>query len=135
METNFKHIEHNAQNAPVKDIEWQGQTVETPTTPLMNDDTGKPIILRQFEFQLPPLKAEEMPTAEQFIAVHKTKIMGFLWRDELVPIQEFKCIFSKDNTHAKILVTCQAKAGSTILERPTTIQHTLHNEHTQRNTR
>jgi len=74
---------------------------------------------------LPPLKPEEMPTPQQFIDVHKTKITGFLWRDELVPIQEFKCIFSKDNSECRIFATCQAKPGSTILERPQTIQHHL----------
>jgi len=125
MQNNFKHIEMKAHDSPVENIEWQGETIETPTTPLVSDDTGKPIIMRVFTFKLPPLKPEEMPTTEQFIEVHKTKITGFLWRDELVPIQDFKCIFSKDKTECRIFATCQAKPGSVILEKPQTIQHIL----------
>ena len=123
--SHFKLTEENAPDSPVKDINWEGQSVETETTPLMNDDSGKPIIMRVFEFKLPPLKPEELPTAQQVIDAHKTKLTGFLWRDELVPIQDFKCIFSKDKSHFRIFATCQAKQGSNILERPLTLQHHL----------
>jgi hypothetical protein len=121
----FNIVEENAKNAPVQNINWEGKEVETEGVPLTSDDTGKPIIMRVFTFKLPPLKEEEFPTAQQFINVHKTKLTGFLWRDELVPIQEFKCIFSKDKSECRIFATCQAKAGSTILERPQTLQHTF----------
>ena len=50
MQNNFKHIEMKAHDSPVENIEWQGETIETPTTPLVSDDTGKPIIMRVFLF-------------------------------------------------------------------------------------
>jgi len=122
MNKEFKLIEENAQDAPVKDIEWEGKEVETETTPLMNNDTGKPIILRVFDFNLPSLKPEEFPTKEQLLNFHKSKVTAFLWRDELIPIQDFKLIFSKDKRHFRIFATCQTKAGSTVLERPQVLQ-------------
>lgn len=124
-EKEFKIIEKDAVNSPVKDIQWEGKEIETETTPLANDDSGKPVILRVFDFDLPPMPPEYFPTKEQLINFHKTKITGFLWRDELVPIQEFKCIFSKDKKHFRIFATCQAKLGSTILERPQVLQEIL----------
>jgi len=118
----FKFTEENAADAPVKNIEWEGQEVQTEETPLMNDGSGKPIILRVFDFDLPPLKPEELPTEQQLLNAHKTKLTAFLWRDELVPIQEFKLIFSKDKKHFRIFATCQAKLGSNILEKPQLLQ-------------
>jgi len=118
----FKFTEENAADAPVKDIQWEGQEVQTDETPLMNDGSGRPIILRVFDFDLPPLKPEELPTSEQLLNAHNTKLTAFLWRDELVPIQDFKLVFSKDKKHFRIFATCQAKLGSTILEKPQLLQ-------------
>lgn len=118
----FKLTEENAKDAPVQNLEWEGKEVETEATPLWNDESGKPIILRVFDFDLPPIKAEELPTTEDLIKFHKTKITGFLWRDELVPVEELKAIYSKDKQHFRIFATCQAKPGSTILERPLNLQ-------------
>ena len=123
----FNVTENNAVDAPVQNINWEGKEVETEATPLMNDDTGKPIIMRVFDFDLPPLKEEELPTTAQLIDFHKTKITGFLWRDELVPIQDFKAMFSKDKKHFRIFATCQPKLGSNILERPQVLQKILTN--------
>ena len=124
----FKFTEEDAVNSPVKDIQWEGEQVETEPQVLMNDGTGTPIIMRVFDFNLPPL--EELPNKEQLLAFHKTKITAFLWRDELVPIEEFKLIFSKDKKHFRIFATCQAKQGSTILERPQLLQQYATNKNT-----
>jgi len=128
----FQLTEENAKDSPVQNIEWEGKEVETEATPLMNDESGKPIILRVFDFDLPPIKEGELPTREELINFHKTKITGFLWRDELVPVQEFKAIYSKDKRHFRIFATCQAKAGSTILERPQVLQKIIND--TSKNT-
>jgi hypothetical protein len=128
----FQIIEENAKNSPVQNLNWEGKEVETEATPLWNDDSGKPVILRVFDFDLPPIKEEELPKTEDLIKFHKTKITGFLWRDELVPIQELKAIYSKDKQHFRIFATCQAKAGSTILERPQVLQKII-NANTSKN--
>lgn len=97
---------------------WHGQDLITADVPVNNDGSGKPIVMRVFEFQLPPLKPEEMPTNEQLIEANKTKVTAFLWRDELVPVMDYRCVIDKDGRGFKIFATCQAKAGSAILETP-----------------
>lgn len=104
-------------------IEWEGAHKETDLHPIHNEGGGKPIILRTFDFDLPPM--ENLPTNQQLLEANKTKITTFLWKDELVPIQEFKCVKSKDGRHFRIFATCQAKAGSVILEEPKLIQDLL----------
>ncbi len=121
----FNVIEENAIDAPVKDINWEGQEVQTDGFLLKNDGTGKAVILRVFDFTLPPLKAEEIPSDEELLRFHKSKLTAFLWRDELVPVQEFKIVMDNDMTHYKIFATCQAKAGSVILDRPELLQTAL----------
>ncbi len=74
--------------------EWTGSKQQTDEHILENKGNGKPIILRQFEFSLPP--GTPTPTKDDILGVHKTKIMGFLWKDELTLIQEPKVVFNED---------------------------------------
>lgn len=101
-----------------------GAQLETDQTPLVSDGSGKPIIMRMFDFQLPP-GLEKTPGEDELIHAHKSTITTILWRDELVPIADWKVVFAKDNLSFKIFVTCQPKAGSTILDRPQLIQHAI----------
>lgn len=110
------------------DYEWEGSSVQTDMTLLANDGTGNKVILRVFDFDLPPMKLEERPSVDQLLAVHKTKLTAFLWRDELVPVEKFKLVFSPDNKHFRIFATCQAKAGSVILNEPEVLQHLMHGQ-------
>lgn len=126
MKEPFQITEH-VKDAPVETLNWEGQEVQTNTVPLVNDGSGKSIILRVFDFTLPPLKPEEIPTSEELIRIHKTALTGFLWRDELVPVQDFKLVMNKDMLHFKIFATCQAKAGSVILDRPELLQDIMNN--------
>ena len=105
--------------------EWEGADMQTDSVPLANDGSGKPIILRTFDFDLPPLEKENFPTKQQLLDFHYSKIIAFLWRDELVPCQKLKLMFSKDKKHFRIFATCQAKVGSNILEVPELIQNKL----------
>lgn len=121
-----KKFKIKAESPHTKDeIEWEGEETETDQVALVNDPKGKPIVMRIFDFDLPPLPPEQFPTAEQLLSVHKSKITAFLWRDELVPIYEPKLIFSKDKLHFRIFSTCQAKSGSVILEKPESLQNYL----------
>jgi hypothetical protein len=104
-------------------IEWEADHQETDTVPLVNKGNGKPIIMRMFEFTLPPM--EKVPTNQQLLEAHKSKITAFLWKDELVPIMEFKVVKSKDQQHFRIFATCQAKAGSVILDKPMLLQDAM----------
>ena len=106
-------------------IEWEGAHEETDTHPLADHGGGRAVILRTFEFQLPPM--DKLPTNQELLEAHKGKITAFLWKDELVPIQEFKIVRSKDQRNFRIFVTCQAKPGSAIIEEPKLIQTVMNN--------
>lgn len=99
--------------------EWYGQEAETDKISLAEDGTGKAIIMRIFEFTLPPFDNEQdLPTEAELVEAHKSKITAFLWRDELVPVMDYKAVISDDRKTFKIFATAQAKAGSNILEKP-----------------
>ena len=103
-----------------ENVVWEADEQETETHPLVNEGNGKPIILRTFEFELPP--GVEMPSNQHIIEAHKSKITAFLWKDELVLIQDLKVVRSKDQKHFRIFATCQPRAGSSIIEKPQLIQ-------------
>lgn len=98
--------------------EWYGQGVETDKVSLQEDGTGKAIIMRIFEFSLPPFEDGDLPSEAELVEAHKSKITAFLWRDELVPVMDYKAVISADKKSFKIFATAQAKAGSNILEKP-----------------
>ena len=103
--------------------EWYGGGGETEKVALVDNASGQKIIMRVFNFQLPPLKPEDMPTNEQLLEAHKSRLITFLWRDELVPVMDMKVVIADDKKSFQIFATCQAKAGSVILEVPETLQH------------
>lgn len=108
-------------------FDWYGQSVETDPTPLEDDASGKAVIMRIFEFTLPPFENEEdVPNEQELVEAHKSKITAFLWRDELVPVMEYKAVISDDKKSFKIFATAQAKAGSNVLEKPEKLN--LHGE-------
>lgn len=103
--------------------EWESDHKETEAIPLINEGTGKPIILRSFKFNLPP--GMDMPSDDQILDAHKTRVTTFLWKDELVPVLDYKVV--KDNKKHSFIIfaTCQAKAGSVIMEEPKLIQNIM----------
>ena len=100
--------------------EWEADTQQTDGVPLVDSGTGKPIILRKFEFELPP--GMEMPSNEQILEAHKGKITTFLWKDDMVQIMEARVKKAKDQRHFMILVPCQPRSGSAIIGNTTTLQ-------------
>lgn len=115
----FNFIEENADDSPVKDIQWHGQDIETPENTILQDTgTGKPIILRCFDFAINP--AVPLPSETEIIETYTKYIDTFLWKDSLTRIQDLKLVIEKDKF--KIFATCQAKTGAVLLEKPLTIQ-------------
>lgn len=129
MDKNFKFTEENVNDAPVDKIEWEGRQDNTEQIPLMNDGTGAPIILRKFEFKLPPIPKDQFPTKQQLLDHHIPRLTAFLWKDELRPVKDqWKCIFSKDKKHFMICAVCQPKPGSALLENPRLLQEYANNK-------
>ena len=108
--------------------EWEGQQVETEQVALSNDGTGKSVIVRVFDFTLPPMENPQDIDERELLRAHKSKLTAFLWRDELVPVQDFKIVLAKDFHSFKIFATCQAKPGSVILEKPELLQNIMNGQ-------
>ncbi len=109
----FKVLEKDAIDSPVQDIDWTGQDVGTDEVPLLDSGTGKKLFLRQFQFTVPP--NAERPSDEELLAYNKSKIMAFLWKDELVYAGVMKVVW-KDDSNFFIFALAEAKPGSAILD-------------------
>lgn len=101
---------------------YAGAYETPPSAPLIDDGSGKRVILRRFDFELPPYPVEQRPTKEKLLQFHKSKILVFLWKDELEPIEEFKITIAKNYKRFRIFVKCKAKQGSLILKEPLLLQ-------------
>lgn len=101
---------------------WSGQEVSVDGGPLVDNATGRPIILRFFEFKANPETFKLNPSKQELFNNHAQQIRLFLWKDglDIVTAIEPKVIKSHDSY--KIAVTCQPKLGVTLIEKPQTLQ-------------
>lgn len=107
------------------DDKWEGQELEVQSDPLVDTASGRPIILRYFEFTANPETFEKMqPNTQDIFTSHARQIEMFLWKDGLEPIKTIppRVIFSKKKDSYRIFVTCQAKVGVAVLDTPQTLQ-------------
>ncbi len=116
MKPKVKHgktfIEPDAHDSPVKDLPYETAQIDSERQELLDPATGRPVILRQFEFLYPPARMGQ-PTREQILTPGYRKYLNdMLWLDDLELIQEPKVIFS--DRGFKIFVTCQARKGRII---------------------
>ena len=88
---------------------------------LVNEPTGKPIILRMFKFGLPP-DLVTIPSEEELKNAHSKNIEAFLWKDDLLLIEELRIMIDKDKNIFYIFATCQPKQGANLFQKPTTLQ-------------
>lgn len=98
---------------------------ELETRSIKMDDgggVGNAVVLRRFSYQLPP-KTKISKT--DLLHHHKPRILPFLWKDGLEEIQEPKVVFGKKGKF-DIFVTCQARRGQLLHERPLTLQQAMH---------
>lgn len=121
-----KLLEKDAVNAPVKDIQWEAQEMQSEVSaPLADDGSGKEVILRRFQFQFPP-NLPKKPTKKEILDFHKDRMNIFLWKDELELIQEPKVLINKKGYD--IFATCVAKRGSLIFSKPELLQHAINKQ-------
>lgn len=117
---NFHVTETNAADAPIKDIDWTGSDVGTDEVPLLDSGTGKKLFLRQFAFAVPP--GAEKPSDADLLAYNRSKVLAFLWKDELVFAGVMKVVWKDDSTFF-IFALAEAKPGSAILDNALLLQH------------
>ena len=127
-----KVLEYGAKNSPVKDILWNASQVRTPETRIEDSGTGRPIVMRHFDFKFNPA-LQGRPTKEEILTEEYRKhLNNLLWADELELIQEPRVVFSKEGF--RIFAVCQAKKGSIIpyyANKPLPLQEVLAHEYTR----
>lgn len=120
MEDNFQVLEKDAQDSPTKDINWTGSDVGTDPVALMDSGIGKKLFLRQFSFQTPP---GDKPSDEELLAYNRSKVLAFLWKDELQYAGVMKVVWDKEDINKFfIFALAEAKPGSAILDEALMLQ-------------
>lgn len=78
-------IESNAKDAPVKDILWNAQEMQTEGVRIIDPGVGREVVVRHFFFKSIPLpKGVPKPTKRELISYYKRLIEMSLWSDGLI---------------------------------------------------
>lgn len=126
----FKVIEKEAINAPVKNIEWEGEEIGVTSETKLEDDkgTGQEIILRFFDFGANVETFRRYrPTAQELFNSHRKGIEALLWRDGMKPFDgvEPRLLFSKDKTSYRFVIACTPSSGNTLIDKTNTLSQLL----------
>lgn len=110
----FTALEKDALDAPVKDIEWEGEEVgyQGKHNLQLDGGTGQAIILRFFDFVAnPELFKTRKPTAQELFNTHNKGVQSLLWMDGLKPYEgiEPRLMFSKDKKNYRFVIACIPK--------------------------
>ena len=124
-------VEADAKDAPVKDVAWQGQTLNTEGDIALEEDTGwgAPTIIRTFTFGADPVAfKKQIPTKQELFNSHYKQIEIFLWKDGLKVNAEVdpKVQISKSKKFYHIIVAATPAKGHLLTEKPKTLTGILH---------
>ncbi len=103
---------------------YEMMEAETESVPLVNPATGKPVIIRRFEYKAPDYTID-WPSEEDIKYIHQRSIEQFLYKDELKLFDELRVIIHKDKNTFEIFAPCEPLTSSYIEEKPNTLQEIL----------
>lgn len=112
---------------------WEGQEIEVRSDPLIDSGTGKPVIIRMFQFAANPEILKKMkPSKQELFNSHALQIKHMLWADGLMPLDGISPTVntSKKREMYRIFVTCEARPGVVIAEKPKSLQEITQNNGT-----
>lgn len=116
-----RKVDYNyRKQADIKADGWEGEEALVHSTPLVEDGSGPTVLVRKFDFAIPP--NVQLPAKEKLLEFHRSKVLAFLWADELEPIKDLRIQIAKNKRGFRIFATCQAKKGSRIYEQPQLLQ-------------
>lgn len=106
-----------------KTDEWYGATLETPGTPMVDSGSGRPLILRIFEFAVKPQPSgTPSATKQQLFNLHWRQIRDMIWADGLVANTDVGPRVVVGKKRYRIFVLCEPKFRTMIAERPSSLQ-------------
>ncbi len=113
-------IEENAIDSPVENIKWYAKEDDTEGKLMHDQGTGEPVVIRLFEWKLPPT-LDKLPTKEEILTPSYLKhLQTELWADALRLVMEPRVVIDKESI--KIFAPCQAASGQNFLEQPKMLQ-------------
>ena len=126
-----KLTEHKGNQYEIQDKQkWTGQEVGVSSdTPLVNDGSGKPYIIRQFEFHFNPETVRKIrnkqipaPTRQELFNSNWRQMQSTLWGDGLIVAQEVEPRVIVGKKRYKIILLCEPRFKTMVAERPKTLQ-------------
>ena len=102
--------------------------LKTDSTPMVDAGTGKPLILRTFEFAFSPAfllkaKAEHITVnKQQIFNFHWPQIRTIIWSDGLVASTDVDPRVIIGKKRYRIFLLCEPKFRNVVVDRPKTLQ-------------
>jgi hypothetical protein len=106
--------------------DWYGASLEAPRTPLIDPASGKPLVIRSFDFRMSP-ELKQLPSKQELFSAHAKQIMSLLWGDGLRPFEGASprvAIDRKRRTY-KIVVVAEPRLNTTVIETPQSLSTLL----------
>lgn len=88
---------------------WHGSSVETPTTPLIDEGKGEKFVLRHFEYRMNPEIIGKNITKQELFDAHARQMRDSLWEDGLVPVKEADPRIVVQGDIYRIFITCRPR--------------------------
>lgn len=128
----MKDTKHEGQRIELDtgDTKWQAQELGVNSNvPLVDAGTGKPYIIRRFEFKFDPSllndiknKKRPVPTQQELFNSNWRQIEITLWGDGLIVRKDIEprvLVFKK---HYQIILLCEPRMGVMVIDKPRTLQ-------------
>ena len=103
---------------------WYGQELATKSDPLIDAGTGKPLLVRVFDFKKNP-EVKKYPSRQDVFNAHAKQIRDFLWKDGLRIIENHDPRFTFTKDGYRIAILCEARLGVMWMDKPRTLQDIL----------
>lgn len=100
--------------------QWYGTSLETEATPMIDSASGRPLILRTFEFAMKP--NVRVPTKQELFNLHWQQIRTMIRFDGLVANEDVEPRVVIGKKRYRIFILCEPKFRQTVIERPKTLQ-------------
>lgn len=109
-----------------KDTGWHGATIETPTTPMVDSGTGRPLVLRPFRFaKKEDVWAKMTPSNQELFNFHWPQMKAMIWGDGLVANTDVAPRVVIQKKAYTIFVLCEPRFRQMMIDKPRTLQEIL----------
>lgn len=124
-------IEENVQDAPVKDVHWNVNQIDTASETHLEDDEGygSAAIIRRFEFGMNPEAFKiHTPTRQELFNHHIKGIEIMLWRDgmRLMTEVEPRLVMNEKAGKYYIFIGAKPAKGHILQEQPKKLTELIH---------